>query len=474
MATIASPSPSPWPKRRARAWAIRCERYFCLLGTYFPLAFVYSLTTWAVYVEAGLGFKSSRSNWIGIPSSIVGVALYLILNACYSVAVFTDPGSPSMVNTRGKGGRQHQYSVLPVTEPAEYTAFTIFSDWAPSDAGLPVSVVILSLLGGVIGLVLTGFTAWHISLAVRGMTTIESLEKTRYVSPLRMAFNGRRFGGQNGQSLGDTFGQRLQDYGNQILEAHANAIPGVTRAEEGEERASPTPEPRPVPLPSDDADLAHHNTNNFTPAQQSLFRSYADFERRREQDRYQDYLDEKDSDKMPCAFDLGWRRNLIHLFGDRPLLWFIPVHTTSGDGWHWEPSKKFLEAREQLRVERERELARERQYYQDLYRRNMNNSRAWLGDAAPRTPSLGIPNRHSFNDSERPGTGVSMKTLAPMSPRSSREDTESEEENNFDENNLLLNRGSKVPASSDNRNEASKLKRTKGHREETDEWSHWD
>lgn len=457
-----------------------------------------------------------------------------------------------MVNTRGKGGRQHQYSVLPVTEPAEYTAFTvsstggsrfckkcqcpkpdrahhcstckrcvlkmdhhcpwlatcvglhnykafllfliyttlfcwvcftvsvlwlwaeIFSDWAPSDAGLPVSVVILSLLGGVIGLVLTGFTAWHISLAVRGMTTIESLEKTRYVSPLRMAFNGRRFGGQNGQSLGDTFGQRLQDYGNQILEAHANAIPGVTRAEEGEERASPTPEPRPVPLPSDDADLAHHNTNNFTPAQQSLFRSYADFERRREQDRYQDYLDEKDSDKMPCAFDLGWRRNLIHLFGDRPLLWFIPVHTTSGDGWHWEPSKKFLEAREQLRVERERELARERQYYQDLYRRNMNNSRAWLGDAAPRTPSLGIPNRHSFNDSERPGTGVSMKTLAPMSPRSSREDTESEEENNFDENNLLLNRGSKVPASSDNRNEASKLKRTKGHREETDEWSHWD
>lgn len=457
-----------------------------------------------------------------------------------------------MVNTRGKGGRQHQYSVLPVTEPAEYTAFTvsstggsrfckkcqcpkpdrahhcstckrcvlkmdhhcpwlatcvglhnykafllfliyttlfcwvcfavsvlwlwaeIFSDWAPSDAGLPVSVVILSLLGGVIGLVLTGFTAWHISLAVRGMTTIESLEKTRYVSPLRMAFNGRRFGGQNGQPSGNTFGQRLQDYGNQILEAHANAIPGVTRAEEGEERASPTPEPHPVPLPSDDADLAHHNTNNFTPAQQSLFRSYADFERRREQDRYQDYLDEKDSDKMPCAFDLGWRRNLIHLFGDRPLLWFIPVHTTSGDGWHWEPSKKFLEAREQLRVERERELARERQYYQDLYRRNMNNSRTWLGDAAPRTPSLGIPNRHSFHDSERPGTGVSMKTLAPMSPRSSREDTESEEENNFDENNLLLNQGSKVSASSDNRNEASKLKRTQGHREETDEWSHWD
>jgi hypothetical protein len=68
MATLAtSPPTSPtWPKRRPRAWALRCERYCCAAATYFPLAFVYSLTTWAVYVEASIGLKPSRSPWIGM------------------------------------------------------------------------------------------------------------------------------------------------------------------------------------------------------------------------------------------------------------------------------------------------------------------------------------------------------------------------------------------------------------------------
>ena len=46
--------------------------------------------------------------------------------------------------------------------------------------------------GAAIGLVLTGFTGWHISLAVRGLTTIECLEKTRYLSPLRQSLDRHR------------------------------------------------------------------------------------------------------------------------------------------------------------------------------------------------------------------------------------------------------------------------------------------
>lgn len=68
MATLASSPPtSPsWPKRRSRAWLLRCERYCCAAASCFPLAFVYGITTWAVYVEASLGFKGSKSKWIGM------------------------------------------------------------------------------------------------------------------------------------------------------------------------------------------------------------------------------------------------------------------------------------------------------------------------------------------------------------------------------------------------------------------------
>lgn len=69
MATLASPPTSPsWPKRRPRAWALRCERYCCAAASCFPLAFVYGLTTWAVYVEVSIGFKESGTSWIGMGS----------------------------------------------------------------------------------------------------------------------------------------------------------------------------------------------------------------------------------------------------------------------------------------------------------------------------------------------------------------------------------------------------------------------
>ncbi|KAL8934821.1 MAG: hypothetical protein Q9211_005026 [Gyalolechia sp. 1 TL-2023] len=187
---------------------------------------------------------------------------------------------------------------------------------------MPINYVLLCTISGIIGLVLTGFTAWHLSLACRNQTTIECLEKTRYLSPLRNSMRMQPNGVQG------------QSYGRQLAEIHANAIPGATRDEEGEEM-----------LPA--------RTGDRLPAEQALRRNYNDLERSRERERYEEYLDEQDSEKLPNAFDLGWRTNLRHLFGEKPLLWFIPVCNSIGDGWHWEPSQKWLDAREDLRRRRE-------------------------------------------------------------------------------------------------------------------------
>lgn len=66
MATLLPPSPSSSPTRMPRKWARKCERYCCLGATYFPLFFVYSITTWAVWVEATIGFLPAKSAWIGM------------------------------------------------------------------------------------------------------------------------------------------------------------------------------------------------------------------------------------------------------------------------------------------------------------------------------------------------------------------------------------------------------------------------
>lgn len=187
---------------------------------------------------------------------------------------------------------------------------------------MPINVVLLCTISGIIGLVLTGFTGWHLSLASRNQTTIECLEKTRYLSPLKKSMR-RNQNGVQGQS-----------YGRQLAEIHANAIPGATRDEEGEE-------------------LLPTNDTNRSPAQQALHMNYNDMERSRERERYEEYLDEQDSEKLPNAFDLGWRRNLQHLFGEKPFLWFLPFCNSTGNGWHWEPSQKWLEAREDIKRQRE-------------------------------------------------------------------------------------------------------------------------
>lgn len=158
---------------------------------------------------------------------------------------------------------------------------------------MPVNYVMLAVISGIIGLVLAGFTGWHIILASRGQTTIECLEKTRYLSPLRKSMQHQSYEQQR-----------------------------------------------------ENINSGHHE---FSDA----------MERQRARERYEAYLDEQDSEKLPSAFDLGWKRNLGHLFGPTPALWFIPIITTTGDGWSWEPSPKWLEARERIALEREEQRARE-------------------------------------------------------------------------------------------------------------------
>lgn len=204
----------------------------------------------------------------------------------------------------------------------------VFSNAQYTESLMPINYILLAVISGIIGMVLTGFTAWHISLAWRGQTTIECLEKTRYLSPLKKQLQRQRF--LNGHAGSE------QTYGQQLAEIHANALPGVTREEEGEEEGYPK------------GDLEQGSE-----ARTSLRRNYEDMERDRERDRYEDYLDEQDSEKLPNAFDLGWKRNLVHLFGDKPVFWFLPICNTSGDGWQWQPSQEWLDANEELRKRRQ-------------------------------------------------------------------------------------------------------------------------
>ena len=363
-----------------------------------------ALNRWTSQLDSQVNSVVPTLTWwtAGAVSAAVGITFYLLLNWSYTTAVFTDPGSPVHLNS--KSG----YSHLPARDPSanrdapsvtvkstgesrfckkcearkpdrahhcstcgrcvlkmdhhcpwlatcvglrNYKAFVlfliytsiycwvcfavtstwlwseVFSDVEYMESLMPINYVLLCVISGIIGIVLTGFTVWHLSLAYRGQTTIECLEKTRYLSPLRRSMRRQQFGNANG----------TQSYGQQLAEIHANTVPGVTRSEEGE------------------AMLANRDleAGSGSKAQRSLHKDYGEMERSRERERYEDYLDEQDSEKLPSAFDLGWRRNLQHLFGDKPLLWWLPICNTSGDGWHWEPNPKWVEAREAIRRERE-------------------------------------------------------------------------------------------------------------------------
>ncbi|GAB7347210.1 hypothetical protein MBLNU459_g3316t1 [Dothideomycetes sp. NU459] len=445
MATLASERlpTSPSFHRRRKSWARRFERCCCQAISYFPLAFVYGLTTWAVWVEVSIGFSPGAGKWAGPGTSILGIVLYALADISYTTAVFTDPGSPLNGSSRTTNAG---YTSLPTHEPhpstaTTYTSLTAKSDgkrryckkcqavkpdrahhcsscnrcvlkmdhhcpWLATCVGMynykafllflvytslfcwvcfavtlqwvwgeildesqmeeglmVVNTIVLAVLSGIIGLVLSGFTGWHIYLATSGQTTIESLEKTRYLSPLKKSMEHqiqreRHFVGD------DTHEPSI---GDQLKEIHANVLPGVTRPEEGEESATPPHPGQP----------AHFDS----PASQSLRRTYASMEADRERERYATYLDEQDSEKLPHAFDLGWRRNLLHLAGDNPWLWPLPICNTSGDGWNWEVSRKWIAKRDEVARDRE---ARDAEGLRDWQRQQVDWAReAGSGFATP-------------------------------------------------------------------------------------------
>ncbi|KAI9890943.1 MAG: palmitoyltransferase for Vac8p [Vezdaea aestivalis] len=470
MATLGSPSPpsSPTMNRRPKRWARKCERACCSVFRYFPLAFVYGLTTWAVWVESTVGFLDKKPVWAGKSTTLLGIVLYLLLNWSYTTAVFTDPGSPL--------DPQNSYSQLPTYESPSNTSFTVKSTggsrfckkcqakkpdrahhcstcqrcvlkmdhhcpwlasclglrnykpfllflfyttlfcwvdfavsaawvWSEvldngySDSFMPINYVLLTVVSGVIGLVLTGFTGWHFMLVLKGQTTIECLEKTRYLSPLRRTMQQQYRQRQSNNASEPGIGQ-------QLLDMHANALPGVTRPEEGEERRSPS------------------TTPSFSVAQRALHRNYEDLEGAREREQYEDYMDEKDSEKLPHAFDLGWKRNLEHVMGPPKLLWLFPICNTTGDGWNWEPSPKWLEAREDLRQERESRQTQghgeansvpERHYlsFPDEYDGNASALRS----QSPYDRSREGESQHV----QRPQSGMSMRTLTQTSNKDGEE-----------------------------------------------------
>ncbi|EAQ90645.1 hypothetical protein CHGG_02580 [Chaetomium globosum CBS 148.51] len=410
-----------------RRWARRLERSCCTCAKYFPLVFVYGLTTWAAYVLIMLCSNPSKVTWLGTPTAVGGITLYLLLNWCYTTAVFTPPGSTT--NDNG-------YSTLPTHAAPTATSFTVKSNgemrfckkcqarkpdrahhcstcrrcvlkmdhhcpWLATCVGLrnhksfllfliyttlycfycfvasgawvweeifatnastveslmPVNYILLSIISGIIGIVIGAFSGWHVYLASKGQTTIECLEKTRYLSPLRQSMH-RTYINQHTPGQGVA----LPSYGQQLLDIHQNALPGITRPEEGEElRPEPSRSPRRNHVPDIEYGSPSRRTGMEPDLQAGTRRFTPDeMERYRARKRYEEYLDEQDSTRLPNAFDLGPRRNLLHLFGHNPWLWPVPVSNTTGDGWSWEPNPAWVGARERLAREREQQAERER------------------------------------------------------------------------------------------------------------------
>lgn len=166
--------------------------------------------------------------------------------------------------------------------------------YSDDDLG-PVNWVLLCVIAGIIGLVLGGFTTWHLMLVGAGMTTIESLEKARYTTP---ALSHRPLAPSGANHLYDN---ATNDPDYDYASAHAE-------------------------------------------------------EREHEFRRYNAYVLEESARKLPHPFNLGRARNFRAVFGrsEEWWLWFLPRFSGVGDGWNWETSAEWRVAAEKVRVERER------------------------------------------------------------------------------------------------------------------------
>ena len=505
MPTLGSsiPPASPPLHVRRKSWARRAERCCYNTFAYFPLLFVYGLTTWAIYVEVGISLDGTWV-WLRHVKAGLGIALYALANISYSIAVFTSPGSP--LDPKRDGSRRKKdkgYEGLPTHEdentgdpavPHEWMSLvtakstgkpryckkcmTVKPDrthhcascgrcvlkmdhhcpWLATCVGLRnykpfllflvyvslfswlafgvaafrvwnevmgpthmeeglrvVNIILLAVLGGIIGLVISGFTGWHLYLTLTGQTTIESLEKTRYLSPLRNFMKAENQSGRNyigHESTGTTEGSTLQEdqpLVERLKEIHANALPGVLRPEEGEVSFRSSPSGTPGPQNSIPA--------SGSPARASLQRSYAAMEAQRERDRYNMYLDEMDSQKMPNAFDLGWKRNFIHVFGDEPFYWWLPMCNTSGDGWSWEVSPKWAEARDRVAREREARLRADAAIQRQLSFEAPPRQSNWRQGPSPGyVDHAGNTSRGYVNEWSSPSRPINGTTSVQMQP----------------------------------------------------------
>ena len=124
MATLGSPTSPTSPLRRRKSFFRRLERCCCTTLAYFPLTFVYGLTTWAVWVEVNVSFLDGAGILAYIEAAL-GVLLWGVLNVSYTIAVFTTPGSPldpredwSIESSKRRGGGSGgAYEGLPTYEP---------------------------------------------------------------------------------------------------------------------------------------------------------------------------------------------------------------------------------------------------------------------------------------------------------------------------------------------------------------------
>ncbi|KAF8421016.1 DHHC palmitoyltransferase-domain-containing protein, partial [Tirmania nivea] len=348
----------------------KLERMICTAAKHFPLAIVYGGQTWAAYTE---GWSICFTHMGGMKGTILGTlgfVLYGMAVWSYTTAVFRDPGlplnsqtafshlptsqpttsspyGPITVKSTGtprfckkcqtlKPDRAHHCStcnrcvlkmdhhcpwlatclglynykpfllfliytsllcILSFLVSASWVWGTVFNDGAGLNEGgiTPVNWILIATVSGIIGLVLSGFTIWHLMLAASGMTTIESLEKVRYSTP--------------------------------GLSPHNNAFS----------------------YPGNGLDV--WNAQN---------------ERVREQARYNSYLDEEALAKLPHAFDLGKRQNLLDVFGARKWHWLLPLpmsweEKSRLDGWRWETSRAWAEGVARLQQERDERMRKARE-----------------------------------------------------------------------------------------------------------------
>lgn len=61
----------PCLMRRPKQWALKCKRNCCSIVTSFPLAFVYGMTTWAIWVQVNLALIYKETTLRGKPPNFV-------------------------------------------------------------------------------------------------------------------------------------------------------------------------------------------------------------------------------------------------------------------------------------------------------------------------------------------------------------------------------------------------------------------